>query len=196
MPGKHSKLLLLIGLSLAGMLGAGFLKFTAIVNAYNPASPPSADGIIVLTGGKARLEAGLHLLKNNQARRLLISGVNPETSNNALAHRFIQHKNLFTCCIDFDRRAQNTSQNAREAAIWAKQQNFNSLIVVTSDYHMPRAILEFTRTMPHLDLKPYAVANIPQLYNAKLVNTEHLKILITEYAKTMVVYLQKMTYSN
>ena len=54
-------------------------------------------------------------------------------------------RNLFDCCIDIDRISENTFQNSRETYFWARDLNLNSLLVVTSNYHIPRVKLEFSR---------------------------------------------------
>ena len=61
---------------------AGLLAFSGRVLRSTPApQPPRADGIVVLTGGSSlRLVEAMRLLEKGEARRLLVSGVNPEAS--------------------------------------------------------------------------------------------------------------------
>mgnify|MGYP002128275913 CR=1 FL=1 len=40
---------------------------------------------------------------------------------------------------------------------WVRERGFKSLIVVTSNYHMPRAIVELSHAMPDVTLIPFAV---------------------------------------
>ncbi len=44
-----------------------------------------------------------------------------------------------------------------ETRRWVRERGFKSLIVVTSNYHMPRAIVELSHAMPDITLIPFAV---------------------------------------
>ena len=124
-----------------------------------PATPdvlPEADGVVALTGGGPRLRASVALFEKGVGQRLLISGVAQATSRQTL-------KNVagggarFECCADIGYAAEDTSGNATEAAAWARGHQFRSLVVVTSRYHMPRAMQEFRNTMPDLTLLSWPV---------------------------------------
>ncbi len=152
------KLLFLLAL-LAILWAAGLWAFAERVAASTPAAePPSADGVVVLTGGSAvRLEAAEQLLEDGEGRRLLISGVNPQVTRTQVkqAARGVGRK--WDCCVDLGFRAENTRGNAQETAAWARHNGYRSLIVVTADYHMPRAILELGARTPGVQLHRYPV---------------------------------------
>jgi uncharacterized SAM-binding protein YcdF (DUF218 family) len=140
--------------------GAGLVAFGARVANSTPApDPPVSDGVVSLTGASTlRIEAAVQLLEDGRARRLLVSGVNREVTRGelqAVAHDFGR---AFNCCVDLGFEAENTLGNARETAEWAHRRGYRSLIVVTADYHMPRAILELEAVMPDVVLRPYPVA--------------------------------------
>jgi uncharacterized SAM-binding protein YcdF (DUF218 family) len=141
---------------------AGFAVFVM----KSPRAPAvfsgQADGIVVLTGGPQRINEALELLRNHQGRRLLITGVHPHTSERRLS-QLSGEELLFDCCVDIDRIAADTRGNAAEATRWAEQNHFDRLIVVTSDYHMARALLEFSRRMPNRTLTPWPVSALPEL---------------------------------
>ncbi|HWD56949.1 MAG TPA: YdcF family protein [Stellaceae bacterium] len=114
------------------------------------AADPSVetDAIVVLTGGRLRLEAGLDLLGAGRARKLFVSGVNPHVDRIELM-RVAGHSGD----SDIDRvvighAADNTLGNARETALWMRREGYRSLRLVTSWYHMRRSLLEFARAMP------------------------------------------------
>ena len=65
---------------------------------------------------------------------------------------------LYDCCVDLGFSAEDTIGNARETAAWARAYHFRRLIVVTADYHMPRAVLELRGAMPESQVQPYPVA--------------------------------------
>jgi uncharacterized SAM-binding protein YcdF (DUF218 family) len=123
-----------------------------------PTAPenPKADGIVALTGGDARLDTAVALLEKNDAKRLLISGVDPETDKDTLG-RMSDGGPRFRCCADLGYAAEDTRGNAEEAAEWAHEHDFRSLIVVTARYHMPRALEEFGDVMPDITLIAYPV---------------------------------------
>ena len=109
-----------------------------VANSTPAADPPNADGIVALTGAASvRIEAAVQLLEDGKAQRLLVSGVNPDVTRpelQAVAHDFGR---AFNCCVDLGFHAANTQGNARETANWVGYHHYRSLIVVTSDYHIP-----------------------------------------------------------
>ncbi len=140
--------------------GAGLLAFGARVAASTPPQDPApADGVVALTGGSTlRIAAAVQLLEDGKAARLLVSGVNREVTRGqlqAVAHDFGR---AFSCCVDLGFEAANTQGNARETAAWARFHGYASLIVVTADYHMPRALLELHAALAGVQLRPYPVA--------------------------------------
>lgn len=158
--------LLLVVLVIAGGVALGsFGHFTYVVrSSVPPAIAAPLPGAVVLTGGGGRVNAGVMLLAENKARRLLISGVNPRTSEAAIRRTVTgiadreRLAGLFTCCVQLGREALDTLGNAREARDWATARGIDRLVVVTSDYHMPRALLEMRRALPGATLTPWPVA--------------------------------------
>ncbi len=88
---------------------------------------------------------------------MLITGVHPTTRLEELSKRVPGHDRMFHCCVDIDREATNTIGNAVETRRWARERGFNSLIVVTSSYHIPRAMAEVSHQLPDATLIPYPV---------------------------------------
>lgn len=182
----------LLGAGLAGLLFAG--GFLVFANAIVPDTgvPRSAEGIVALTGGKDRIGQAVELLAKGQAKRLLITGVHPSTKASELQRLVPGGAEFFPCCVDLGRDALDTRGNALETRAWAAKYGFSSLIVVTSNYHMPRTLLEFARAMPQMRLVPHGVVS-PNLYiktwwshrgTARLLFFEYVKYLnaLTAYA--------------
>ncbi len=137
----------------------GFLNYLNEITDPNYNGINSADGIVVLTGTPARLKAGLELLKTGAAKRVLISGVNHQVSKETLRAALGESDKVMNCCVDLGREAKDTVGNAYESSIWATENKFDSLLIVTSAYHMPRSLVELKRQMPGKTLYPHAAIN-------------------------------------
>jgi uncharacterized SAM-binding protein YcdF (DUF218 family) len=152
---KGLAFLLLLGLVWA----SGLLAFAHRVAVSTPApEPPVADGVVALTGGSnLRLEAAEQLMEGGKARRMLISGVNRKATRADVKGVARGVGRMWDCCVDLGFYAANTRGNAQEIAGWAGYHGYRSLIVVTADYHMPRALLELKAQTPGVQLYPYPV---------------------------------------
>jgi uncharacterized SAM-binding protein YcdF (DUF218 family) len=145
------------GLVLSLLILGSFVDFASRVTRLAVPAEPKADAIVVLTGGAERISAALSLLLQGRAKRLLITGVNPSTSQETLSKLTGYRKVLFDCCVDIDYKAMNTIGNATETKRWSKTHGFSSLIVVTSAYHLPRSLSELNHRLPNTELIGYPV---------------------------------------
>jgi len=138
----------------------GLFAFAERVRGLTPAQEPArADAIVALTGPSAeRVNAAVRLLEQGKGRRVLISGVNREVRRQELRALTPGSNRLFNCCVDLGFEAETTTGNAQEIAAWAHAKGYDSLIVVTSDYHMPRSLVEIRSAAPGIELTPYAVS--------------------------------------
>lgn len=166
--------------------GTGFLVFADRVARTSAPAHPHADGIVALTGGEQRIEDAAALLTHGSARRLLISGVDESTSADALAERSRELARALECCVDIGREAQDTRGNAEETRDWAVRRGYDSLIVVTSAYHMPRSLAEIRRELPDVELVPYPVNPDNRDYADWQSDPELFKLLLVEYTKYIV----------
>ena len=146
-------------LVLALIWAVGLVAFAQRIERSTPADePPVADAVVALTGASdLRLEAAVRLLERGKGRRLLISGVNKEASRADLLAVTGAVKPIYDCCVDLGYAAADTIGNADEIAEWARGKGYDRLIVVTSDYHMPRTLHEFRSLMPNLSLTLWPV---------------------------------------
>ncbi len=144
------------------------------------------DGIVVITGGQQRLDAGLTLLATGTASKLLISGVGTGLSKLILANDLQldqTQRDLLMCCTELEFAARDTLGNARAARQWAESHNLASLYLVTANYHMPRAKLAFNREMPHIDLYYWPVSPDDLHIDSWWKDPELVRLLVREYAK-------------
>ena len=136
---------------------AGFVWFLSQIKSGEERPTVRADGIVVLTGGSSRVSDAIELLANGYGRRLLISGVHWTNGTADISRSLPDSSSLLNCCIDLDRSAVNTRSNASETRRWARDRGLRSLIIVTSNYHMPRALVELSHAMPDVTLVAYPV---------------------------------------
>ena len=158
---------------------AGFVAFVASLPEPGSARVQQADGIVALTGEGGRLVPAMNLLEDGLGQRLLISGVNPTTTKSSL-RSLLHGGKLFDCCVDLGFSALDTRGNAEETARWVRDHHYNSLIIVTADYHMPRSLVEFGSEMPGVKLIPYPVADAidsPNWQTVRRLSSEYVKYL-------------------
>lgn len=124
----------------------GFALFVVLLP--QPLPPAPSDAIVVLTGGPGRIERGLELMRQRQAKRMLVSGVAPAVKPHELALRTRSPMALFACCVDLGHEAVDTRSNGEETARWIEARGYRSIRLVTTDWHMPRAALELRHSLP------------------------------------------------
>lgn len=162
---------------------AGFAVFVNDIPKSESRPQGSADGIVVLTGAALRIADAVDLLAKGHGKRLLVSGVNPMTTPAELTKQIPDFARLSACCIDLGHEAQNTLGNAVETARWTKKHGFRSLIVVTSAWHMPRAILELERELPDVALIRFPVVTDRMKDQSWWSNPQTARLLLYEYLK-------------
>ena len=161
----------------------GFVGFISQLRGAETRPARTADGIVVLTGGSSRVSDAMELLADGYGKRLLISGVHPTNAVSDISRSLPDNQSLLGCCVDLDRSAVNTRSNAAETRRWAHERGFKSLIVVTSNYHMPRAIVELSHAMPDIALIPYAVVGDKWRDEPWWTSGGTFRLVLSEYVK-------------
>jgi uncharacterized SAM-binding protein YcdF (DUF218 family) len=192
--GRSDRLMRSIGLLTfalcAGVVVAfvvGFVWFVRMLPTEEITLDRNADGIVALTGGASRVIDALTLLAEKRGQRLLISGANPSTSAKEISRLHPEFDGIVHCCVDFD-RSLNTLGNAAETRKWAKDRNIRSLIVVTSGYHMPRALAEIGHQLPGVTLIAFPV--ISEQIKAEPLWPDGARRLMLEYLKFMFAHIR------
>lgn len=146
----------MLALALAYIWSMGLLWFIGQVPRQEDKNTAVTDAIVVLTGGTLRVEAGFDLLAAGRGKKLFISGVGHGVGvKNLMAslrkdHPFFMTVRSDAIVLGYD--ATDTRGNAAETAAFMQQEHFTSLRLVTANYHMPRAVLEFRRVMPDVEI--------------------------------------------
>ena len=172
--------LAVIFLALLGY-GLSFLLFVSNLPTA-PAEMPKADGIVTLTGGDDRLDTAVAMLERGVAKRLLISGVGPETTKETVG-KMSEGGKRFRCCADIGYAAEDTHGNAEEAAQWTRDHHFDSLVIVTGRYHMPRTMREFSAVLPDVTLIAYPVEQSRIDLSGWWMHPRTVQLLHREYVK-------------
>jgi uncharacterized SAM-binding protein YcdF (DUF218 family) len=170
-------------------IGLGFLWFVRQVPAEEVTLNRDADGIVALTGGASRIADAIELLASGRGKRLLISGAYRATNSKEISRLNPEFERWVRCCVDFD-RSLNTLGNAIETKRWAERRGFRSLIVVTSNYHMPRALAEIAHQLPNVALVPFPVVTDRQRAELWWTSGVTARRMVTEYVKYVFAKLR------
>ncbi|MEC9392390.1 MAG: YdcF family protein [Pseudomonadota bacterium] len=161
---RYKPLLIIILLSLSLLFVLLFKEFFDLTKKSDEKiySDYKFDVIIVLTGGSNRIKKGFYLLEKNYSKKMFISGVNPIVKKDdirkiVLQNSEIEKNSLFDCCVFLGKNAKNTKSNAVEVLTWMKKNNLKSAILVTTDIHLPRSILEFQNNTNHIRIATWPV---------------------------------------
>ncbi|WP_407920794.1 YdcF family protein [Allorhizobium terrae] len=164
----------------------GFLYFADTVTLMRAPEHPKADAIVVLTGGYQRIDQAVDLLRKGSGQRLLISGVHPTTTSKQIRTMTQSSYDLFACCVDMGYQAIDTIGNANETAQWVHDKGYSSVLVVTSNYHMQRSLMELRRTAPNTQFIPYPVVISDLRTKAWYADPNALRTLLSEYVKILL----------
>lgn len=189
-----TRLLAALAGSAAVALLAGFGLFVHRLDWVEPTRLHETDGAVVLTGGADRISDAVSLVAKGYAARLLITGVNQSTSSAEIARLTPKFEEYFACCVDLGYAALNTEGNAEETRLWAQARAMRSLTVVTSNYHMPRALLEIHAALPDVALTRFSVVPEQARASSWLLEPQMLKLLGVEYLKYLRAAVRMTLY--
>ena len=182
-----------LGLGLTvGALALLAWSFAGFVSRIDQSEAPPgrhAEGAVALTGGADRIADAIDLLATGRVDRLLITGVNPMTSRAEMVRQQPAARAFFDCCIELGYEAANTVGNATETQRWVRAHQIRTLVVVTSNYHMPRALAEIGSAVPDIDLIAYPVVSDRNRSRPWWIDPQSARLVVSEYVK----YLATLT---
>lgn len=176
-----------LGILLAFVWACGLAWFMLTLPRTEAPTPNDIDAIVVLTGGSDRIPEGLDLLDHGNAKKLFISGVYRGVEVQEILTLSSKDPVRFSTEITLGYEAGNTHENATEAAAWLQNVHARSFYLVTSSYHMRRAILEFRLALPKsIRLIPHPVA--PQVLTEKgwWKQSRLFSLMVLEYTKYLL----------
>ena len=156
-----------------------------------------SSNIVILTGGTNRIKDGLNIINHfDKSKRtnfkILVSGTGKGFSKNSLIKQIGPKFNpkLIECCIYLDSVSKNTLTNAIETSKWANRNDLKEFILITSNYHMPRAILEFKNVMPNHKIYTFPIT--PRKHNIKewMSSYETFSLIFKEFCKYIISNLR------
>lgn len=152
---------LAVAVPVAG-LALGFLGFRETVRAIpDPPAAVTADLVAVLTGGPGRIEAGLRLLDAGAAPAAIVSGVGLRIGIEDIARLGGRSVAALDGRVTIGRLAASTRGNAVEVAAFAQSRGARRILLVTADFHLPRALLEQRRALPEAEILAVPVRGPP-----------------------------------
>ena len=166
---------------------------------YNKKESPN---IVILTGGTNRIKDGLKIIKDfrklkKSNYKILVSGTGTGFTKNSLKNQLGSNFNpkLIQCCIDLDKVSKNTITNASETFKWTQKKDIKEFILITSNYHMPRAYLEFKNIMPNFKIHTYAITPKKHDIENWLNSYQTFGLVFTEYCKYIAASLRIKFFS-
>ena len=148
-----------------------------------------SNNFIVLTGGDNRVKKSLKIFfqVKYKNKNLFISGVGKGFNKKTLKKLTKQdpnNKKFIECCIQIEGISRNTFSNAVESLKWVKSKGINSFVLLTNNYHMPRAMLEFESIFKDIKIIPDVFIDKNKLWWKNSIN------YISEYFKYKLTYLR------
>ncbi len=159
-----------------------FVRFASEVVDMAGSGCGKADAIVVITGGHGRIEQAMGLFRSGMARYLILSGGDASVGLKEIFFMEIWKGKGLPEGIILEKRSTSTFGNAIETEAIAMSLGIKSLILVTSLYHMKRALYTFRRIMPGTRICGYTVES-SNFKKEWWKDRRSLYILITEFVK-------------
>ena len=172
-------------------------NFKENILSFSENNNKQSPNIVILTGGTNRIKDGLKIIEDFKIPKIikykiLVSGTGIGFTKNSLRKKLgpTFNNHLIQCCVELDSISKNTFTNARETFKWTKKNDINEFILITSNYHMPRAVLEFKSVMPNLKIYTYTIIPIKHDINNWLNSYRTFSLVFTEYCKYIIASIR------
>ncbi len=150
----------------------GNLTFSQLPSQEKP------DAVMVFTGSSDRLVEGYNFYLKGLSKKLMITGYDyPQLAKEPSVRKLLRKVQKGKVYIDL--KARNTIENAQNGAQWALKNHVKSILLVTTEGHMPRAYFELRRLLPP-DVKVYTNA-VPGKIKYAGIDSERGRLLCRMY---------------
>jgi uncharacterized SAM-binding protein YcdF (DUF218 family) len=131
----------------------GLLAFGSIYPHYSASRFPQAgkgktDAVFVLAGGENRIVTGLDAFRNGMGDQLFILGTGHSASPESILPGYADYPAELKRRIHIEGWSETTLENAASAKGIVAERKLRGIVLVTSDYHMPRAFVALRKAIP------------------------------------------------
>jgi uncharacterized SAM-binding protein YcdF (DUF218 family) len=135
------------------------------------------DAVVVLAGGRGRVEEGVKLYREGKGHLLFLIGVDP----------LVKKRDLYTGAgadnVFLEKNSRNTLENAIYARDLIISHKVRTITLITSRYHMKRATLIFRNALPKdIAIYPHPVDS-RNLKEDWWIHGGSFKLLFSEFYK-------------
>lgn len=135
-----------------------FVDFTYKTFSYRQ-NTLKADAIVVLTGGKGRVEEGVRLFRGHRAEFLVFVGVDPTVRKSDLYRP--RPGDPPAGKVILEKSSRNTLENSIFGRDVLMRSGVHSILLITSRYHLKRASILFRNSLPaDITIIPYPVDTV------------------------------------
>lgn len=138
----------LAAIALVLLLAAGAAIPHLLARGEAPSSGEAADAILVLVGGENRIPEGFRAWKEGKGKELFILGAGREATLSSILPAGTEVSPAELLRIHIEGWSENTLENAFSAKSAVVSRGYREVILVTSDYHVPRAYLALRKVLP------------------------------------------------
>jgi uncharacterized SAM-binding protein YcdF (DUF218 family) len=115
-----------------------------------------ADCGVVLTGAAGRIREGIALLSQGQIQKLVVSGVHQHSTLAEMFPEILFYPEIKLENVILERRSNSTAGNAQSSLPIVEALSCQSVLLITHDYHMYRALKTFNQIFPgSIKIIPY-----------------------------------------
>jgi uncharacterized SAM-binding protein YcdF (DUF218 family) len=176
----------------------GLFNYKEKIVSFEKTSFVEPNNIVILTGGSNRIKDGLKIINNfNKSDlkniKLLISGTGKgftKLSVNNILSKKNDFYSFIKCCIKLDSKSKNTYSNAIQTKVWVNKNKINQFVLITSNYHMPRALLELKEQMPNINIIAYPIYPTKHEIKKWIYSFETFSLVLAEYSKFQLAKLR------
>lgn len=140
------------------VITALFIDFTYKTFSYRQ-NNQKVDAIVVLAGGKGRVEEGVRLFRESRAKYLFFVGVDPSVIKSDLYRP--KQGDPSAGNVILEKASRNTLENSIFGRDLIVRSGVHSVLLITSRYHLKRASILFRNSLPrNITIVPYPVDSV------------------------------------